>query len=71
MPGSFREGTIDMTGFRTLLFNGLMVVAAALLPWLAGIDWTQYVSPTVAVIVGGAINIGLRFVTKTPVGKAQ
>lgn len=59
-----------MTGFKTLIFNGLMVVSAALLPFLAGIEWTQYVSPTIAVIVVGAINIGLRFVTKTPVGQS-
>lgn len=60
-----------MKGFKTLIFNGLIVIAGALLPYLAGIDWTEYVSPTVAVIVAGAINIGLRFVTTTAVGRPE
>ncbi len=60
-----------MKGFKTLIFNGLIVAAGALLPYLAGIDWTEYVSPTMAVIVAGTINIGLRFVTTTAAGRAE
>lgn len=58
-----------MTGFRTLIANGLMVVIVALLHWATGIDWTQYVSPTVALVLAGVVNIGLRLITTTKVGK--
>ena len=57
-----------MTGFRTLAFNGLIIALGALLPWALSIDWTQYVSPQVALIIVGAANIGLRMITRTPVG---
>ena len=57
-----------MTGFRTLAFNGLIIALLALLPWISSIDWTQYVSPQVALIIVGAANIGLRMITRTPVG---
>lgn len=58
-----------MQGFRTLAFNALLIVAGALLPWIAGIDWTQYVSPQWALVIVGAANIGLRMITTTPVGQ--
>ena len=57
-----------MKGFRTLAINAAIIALGALLPWAAGIDWTQYVSPSLAVVIVGAINIGLRLVTTTPVG---
>jgi hypothetical protein len=57
-----------MQGYRTLAFNALVVVLGALLPWAASVDWTQYVSPQVAVLILGAVNIGLRLVTSTAVG---
>lgn len=57
-----------MTGFRTLAFNGLIIALAALLQWATSIDWTQYVSPQVALMLVGAANIGLRMITRTPIG---
>lgn len=59
-----------MKGYRTLAINGVVIALGALLPWAAGIDWTQYVSPEVATVIVGALNIGLRLITTTPVGKA-
>lgn len=59
-----------MQGFRTLIINGLVIAAGALLPWVAGIDWTAYVSPQVAMLIVGAANIGLRLITTTAVGKS-
>lgn len=59
-----------MKGYRTLALNGAMAAGAALLTWAAGVDWTQYVSPTAALVIAGAVNIGLRFMTDTPVGKS-
>lgn len=60
-----------MTGFRTLLFNGLGVLLTALLTWLVGVDWTQYVNPSVAMVIVFVANMALRFVTKTAVFKSE
>ena len=60
-----------MKGLRTLLINGATVIGAAALTWAVGVDWTQYVSPTAAVIIVAAANMALRLVTTTPVGKAE
>ena len=60
-----------MQGFRTLIVNALIVIAGALLPWVAGIDWTAYVSPQVAMLIVGAANIGLRLITSTPAGQPK
>ena len=60
-----------MKGFKTLAFNALVIAAGALLPWIAGLDWTDYVSPTVATIIVGLANIALRFVTTTAIGRSQ
>lgn len=57
-----------MKGFRTLVVNALVVIIGALLPWAAGVDWTQYVSPQIAALIVGGVNIALRFWTSTPVG---
>lgn len=55
-----------MKGFRTILVNGILAVAAALATYIVGIDWTQYVSATWALIIVNVANIVLRFVTNTP-----
>ena len=55
-----------MTGFKTLLWNAVLVVMGALLPYLGGIDWTQYFSPYVAMIIIAAVNVALRYFTTTP-----
>jgi hypothetical protein len=60
-----------MKGLRTLLINGATVVGTAAVTWVAGVDWTQYVSPTSAVIIVAAANMALRLITSTPVGKSQ
>jgi hypothetical protein len=60
-----------MKGLRTLLINGATVVGTAALTWAVGVDWTQYVSPTTAVIIVAAVNMGLRVITTTPVGMTK
>lgn len=57
-----------MKGFRTLAFNASIVIVGALLPWAAGLDWTQYVDAKTAALIVGGLNIALRFWTTTPVG---
>lgn len=61
---------LAIKGLRTLIINGAIVVGTAALTYLAGVDWSQHVSPTIAMIIVGAVNIGLRFVTNTPVGQS-
>lgn len=58
-----------MKGFKTLAANGATVVGVAFLTWIAGVDWTQHVSPNAALVVLAVANIGLRMLTSTPVGK--
>ena len=60
-----------MKGYRTLALNGLIVALGALMPWVAGVDWTQYVAPETAALIIGAANIGLRLITTTAVGGSK
>jgi hypothetical protein len=57
-----------MKGYRTLALNGAIVIGTAALTWLAGVNWTDYVSPSVALVITGGANLVLRLVTTTPVG---
>ncbi len=54
-----------MKGWKTLAFNGAIVIGGAAVTWAAGIDWTQYLSPTAAVIAAAVVNVGLRLVTNS------
>lgn len=60
-----------MKGYKTLAVNAATVVGVSLLTWVGGVDWTQHVSPTVAMIILGAANMALRMITTTPVGKQE
>ena len=59
-----------MVGYRTLLVNFVGIVLPAVLSWMAGVDWSSIVSPSTAAIIVSLVNIGMRFVTTTPVGKS-
>lgn len=61
---------MKMTGWRTLALNGGIAVGVALLTWAAGVNWTDYVSPSAAVVITAGLNFGMRLITKTPVGKS-
>jgi hypothetical protein len=58
-----------LTGFKTLIFGAAVAVAPSLLTYLGGVDWTTIgISPTAGGVIG-AVIIGLRTMTSTPVGK--
>jgi hypothetical protein len=57
-----------MKGFRTIAFNAGGIALGSGLSYLAGVDWTQFVSPNLAIGIVFAINLGLRFITTGPVG---
>lgn len=58
-------------GWRTLVWSALVAIGPAALTWAAGVDWTQYVKPNIAMFIAGAVGFGLRYVTTTPVGKSE
>ena len=60
-----------MKGYRTLLWNGGTAVVLALLTWAAGVNWAEYVSPTVAMIIVTGVNAILRMFTNTQVGNSR
>ena len=57
-----------LTGWKTLLFNGGVIVGTALLQWAAGIDWLSLVGPEWSMVIVAGVNFALRFFTTTPVG---
>lgn len=54
-------------GWKTILFNGGLVVILPLLQYLAGVNWVEEVGPTYALVIVAVINVILRVVTDTPV----
>lgn len=60
-----------MKGWKTILFNALSAGVLAILQYAADVDWTQYVSPTNAVIIITFINGVLRTRTTTPIFKKE
>jgi len=60
-----------MKGWRTLLINAALGGLAVGLSYAAGINWVDFVDPHWAVLIVTVVNIGLRFITSTPVGKNE
>jgi hypothetical protein len=58
-------------GWKTLIWNGVLVAGGAVIPWLASVDWTEYVNPTAAVVIVAVVNVGLRMWTTTPMFQKQ
>ena len=64
-----------MKGFRTLILNALIVLVPVLgetLSFLDVFDWKSVLPPQYAgfaILIIGLLNIWLRFITTTPVGK--
>lgn len=59
----------NIKGWRTVAVNVGIAAVTAALPVLAGVDWTALVGPKAAVAIVVVINLGLRAVTTSPVGK--
>jgi hypothetical protein len=60
-----------MKGWRTLIFNGGLAVLIALLHFVVGTDWTQYVSPQTGMFIVLGANAILRAMTDTSVGSSK
>jgi anti-sigma-K factor RskA len=63
-------GVNGLKGWRTFLANS-SVVAVAVLTIAVGVDWTEYVSPTKAIIITAVANMVLRLITNSPPGKSE
>ncbi len=61
---------INLKGWRTLGFSLLLIIIPPALHYLAGVNWTEYLSPTWAPVVAGGIALALRIVTTTPIFKS-
>jgi hypothetical protein len=59
----------NLKGWRTLGFNLLIILLPITVTYLAGVNWSDYLSPTWALIITGAANLGLRVVTTGPIGE--
>jgi len=66
-----------MKGYRTVLINfalATLALAAEVASWLTAFDWAVWLPPQYAlwvIVTVNVANIVLRFVTTTPVGRAQ
>lgn len=60
-----------MKGWKTVIWGLLLAIAPVALTYLAGIDWTKFVSPNEAALIAGAVTIALRAVTDTSIGKSS
>jgi hypothetical protein len=54
--------------WKTLAFNGGIAGGLAILTWASTVDWTQYVSPTVAMFIVLGVNTVLRALPSGPMG---
>lgn len=57
-----------MQGWRTVIVGLVTAVGIPALTYLAGVDWTQYVSPNMALVLSGSLTILMRWVTTSPIG---
>jgi hypothetical protein len=60
-----------MKGFRTILLNTGIVAGTASLNYLGNYDWTAHVGAVGALSIVSCLNIFMRFLTTTAVGKAH
>lgn len=61
----------NLKGWRTIIWNALLIGAPLELSYLSKIDWTHYLSPTWTPVVVGIIGVLLRLVTSTPPGAKE
>ena len=54
-----------MKGFRTVITGLGIAVAPVALEYVAKIDWAQYVSPNLALVISGLTMVALRAITSS------
>jgi len=58
-----------MKGWRTLGINALLIGLVGMIEFLVKIDWSSLVDPSVAIVIIAGLNLGLRLITTSAVGK--
>lgn len=61
----------NLKGWRTIGIGLVVAIAPSALDYLGHIDWTRVVGPNVALLISGAVMVGLRLITDTSVGKSE
>ena len=61
----------NLKGLRTVLINAGMAALEAGLVYMQGVGWIEMVGPTYAMLIIAVVNIALRWVTDTAIGKAE
>lgn len=61
--------TLMLKGWRTIGVGLAVAVGPVALTYLAGVDWTKVVSPNTALLIAGALTIGMRLLTNTGPGQ--
>lgn len=59
----------NLKGWRTVAVNVGIAAGTAALPVLAGVDWVSLVGAKAAIVIVAGVNLGLRMITTSPVGK--
>jgi hypothetical protein len=58
-------------GWKTLMWNGAAAGVVGVLTYFVGVDWSQHVDPSLAVIIVALVNAALRiWGTSTKVGSS-
>lgn len=60
-----------LKGWKTVIFGLLLAIAPAGLSYLAGIDWSHFLSPSFAFFISGVLTLLLRVVTTTAIGRKE
>jgi hypothetical protein len=58
-----------MKGWRTIGINAILAGSVSSLEFLLEVDWTSIVDPSIAIVIIAIVNLGLRLVTTSAVGK--
>lgn len=59
---------MGMKGWRTMFWGLVLAVVPSAFQYLSGIDWTAFFPPNLAMFIGGAMMIIMRYFTDTAFG---
>src|SRR5262245_44760441 len=60
---------MNLKGWKTILAGLAVAVLPEAMTYLSGVDWTKYVAPNTALMISGALMIGMRVITTTSIFK--
>ena len=60
-----------MKGLRTILVGLAIAIGPVAVQYLGGVDWSSIIPAPWDSVIAGAIMIGMRFITSTPVAQSK